>query len=300
MYDSLYYYSARYLNVQSALNESIEYVTVDYIPTLYFVSGHGEKNTYAGPLDITAINEIPRDAALLIINNPESDFSSAEADMIIKYMNNGGRVLIFTSKNNNDMPNIGRILAEYGLLPNTEVADLGEKVNTTVNTSSGVFSALASTEKLTLNMINATPIAKVIGDGSISYTTLFSYDVEGENETVTYDVGVVAMKNGQPRLTWVSAAETFNKSSADLTDEEKNEYVVSVNCLSAMVASMNRSFEPTMADTQPKEYDLSTPLTVDAADVTAIGAVVICVFPLVLIGAGLISVYARKKRSKII
>ena len=53
MYQSLYYMSARYLDAQNVISQAIDYVTADVIPTFYFATGHGEKNTTSGPLDLT-------------------------------------------------------------------------------------------------------------------------------------------------------------------------------------------------------------------------------------------------------
>jgi ABC-2 type transport system permease protein len=46
---------------------------------------------------------------------PESDFSSDEADLVIDYLENGGRALIFTSYTENKLTEFERILQNYGM-----------------------------------------------------------------------------------------------------------------------------------------------------------------------------------------
>lgn len=298
MYESLYYYSARYLNAETALNEAIEYVTTDHIPTLYFVAGHNEKNSHANPLDITKISEVPKNAATLIINTPETDYSASEVEMLKRYMNDGGRILVFANSDNAQMPNFNSLLSYAGMTLGSTV--LGEKVEATVNTSSRAFATLATNETLKLEMLAPTEVTTDASAG-YEYTSLFTYDVEeqvdGENKVVTKNIGVTASKGGAPVLTLVSGSDTFNVIATDLEEEEMKNYSVSVACLGAMVSAMNRSFSPTVASSAPKQYDTSDLLAVTETSVTLVGTVVIVLIPFALLGAGLLNIYTRKRRA---
>ncbi|MBE6593659.1 MAG: hypothetical protein E7642_06655 [Ruminococcaceae bacterium] len=308
MYESLYYYSARYLNAETELNEAIEYVTSDVIPALYFADGHGEKNSYANPLDITKLSEMPKDAGMLIINTPDSDYSEEQIDMLLRYMEDGGRILVFADANNASMPNLARLLASVGL--SLDATPLGDSVKAVVNTSSDVFAGLATNETLKLDMIAPTEV-KTEAAAGYEYTSLFTYDVEeqvekeGENgesvtetKVVTKNIGLRASKGKTPVLTLVSGSGTFNLKAADLGEDEEaiKNYSVSVTCLGAMVSSMNRSFEPSVESSTPKQYDTTELLAVTETSATVVGTLVIALIPMVLLGAGLLNLYTRKKR----
>ncbi len=313
MYQSLYYMTARYLNAENVITRAIDYVTADVIPTFYFATGHGEKNTSAGPLDITAIDKIPPEASMILINTPDIDYSDSEVDMLIEYMNNGGRVVMFTNESNNEMPNLARLVASVGLSVDGESFDDGEEntVTATVHTSSSVFSAMASSEKLTLDMIGAGSIVADDTDSPFKYTSLFSFDIEEklevddgeggkktETKVVTKDLGVMASKDDQPVLIWISGSDTFNRELTDIKEDEREQYIVATQCLQYIVAATNKPFVSSVTSVTATEYDLATPLTVEADDVSLIGTVVIGVIPFAILAAGLFYIYLRKKRGR--
>lgn len=313
MYQSLYYMTGRYLDAENVMTQAIDYVTADVIPTFYFATGHGEKNTASGPLDITVIDEIPTEASMILINTPDTDYSASEVDMLIEYMNNGGRVVMFTNGSNNEMPNLARLAASVGLSADSDAIDGGEgnTVTATVHTSSSVFSAMASSETLTLDMIDADSIVADNTNSSFQYTTLFSIDVEEELEVddgeggkktetkvATKDLGVMASKSNEPVLIWISGSDTFNRDINDIEEDELEQYVITTRCLQYIVAATNKSFVSSVPSVPSAEYDLATPLTVEADDVSIIGTAVIGVIPFAILAAGLFHIYLRKKRGR--
>ncbi|MBP3369477.1 MAG: Gldg family protein [Clostridia bacterium] len=313
MYQSLYYMSARYLDAQNVISQAIDYVTADVIPTFYFATGHGEKNTTSGPLDLTEVDKIPSEASMILINTPDRDYSDAEVDMLIEYMNNGGRVVMFTNESNNEMPNLLRLAESVGLSVDSNALDDGEEniVTATIHTSSGVFSAMASSEKLTLDMTGASSIVANEASTAYKYSPLFSLDIEEqveiddgeggkktENKVVTKNLGVVASKENEPVFMWISGSDTFNRSATNIPEEEREQYIIATQCLQYIVAATNRTFVSSLDKATPAEYDVSTPLTLEEGDVALLGTVVIGVIPFAILAAGLFCVYLRKKRGR--
>lgn len=312
MYESLYYMSARYLDAQNVMNAAIDYVTADVIPTFYFATGHGEKNTSAGPLDITGIDKIPTEAAMIFINSPDTDYTEKEVDMLINYMKSGGKIVVLTNESNNGMPNLQSLLKEVGLSVDENDIEDGEenKVTATVNTSSAVFSSLASSEKLTLDMIGGSAIITDEDNSEYQYSTLFSFDmtekIESEDENgelttetkvITKKLGVCATRNSSPTLIWVSAADTFNRDPAGMSDDDMEQYTVAVECLQYIVLANKKPYQTTVDSVNANEYDVSTPLELEDGDTGFVGVVVIGIIPLFFLGACLICVYVRKKRT---
>lgn len=312
MYMSLYMYSMRYLDVETVLNHSIDYVTTDVIPTFYFVTGHGEKNTQGGPLDITKIDSIPVDAAMLMINSPDSDYSDSEYEMLSDYMDNGGRLVVFTTESNNSMPNLMKLLTKGGLSIDPDPIDDGEDniCTAVVNTSADALVMLNTGEKVTLDMQGASSILADSSDSSLKHTALYTYDTEvktevddGEGGTTTevkvktQNLGMSVTKNGEPMLVWVTGADTFNIDREELDEESYKNYVTAMYGVSSMIYWTEKTFTSSMKETTPVAYDVAELLTVNEGSASFVGTIVIGIFPLVLLGVGLMIFYVRKKRS---
>ena len=300
MYQALGYYSTRYMDVESVLNYAVEYVTADYIPTFYFVSGHGERNTQGGPLDITKLSAIPPEASMLFINTPTSDYSAAEVDMLIDYMAKGGRLVIFTNKDNNDMPNLSRLLAYAGLSVDNTIA-IEDTCEVTINTSAAALAMLASGDKtVKMNMEGASAIAKDSSNSALKYTALFSREIanEGSDEKTTVEYGVAVTNNARPMLVWVTGADTFNKASDEmLSEDESANYTKAMYTVSSIVLWSSKVFEATLPSMTPVAYDMLEFLAIKESTPTVVGAVFVTIVPLLIFGAGIYLWWVRRKRS---
>ena len=282
------------------LNYAIEYVTADYIPTFYFVSGHGENDTKEGALDITQLSSLPPDASMLFINAPTSDYSASEVDMLIDYMAKGGRLVIFTNENNNDMPNLSRLLASAGLSVDKNIA-VEETCKVTINTSADPLAMLASGDKkVTINMEGASAIAKDNSNGALKYATLFSREItnEGSDEKTTVEYGVAVTNNARPMLVWVTGADTFNKGNDEmLSEDESVNYSKAMYTVSSIVLWSSKIFESTVAAPTPGAYDMLEFLTIKESTPTVVGTVFVAIVPIFIFGAGLYLWWVRRKRS---
>ena len=136
-YDSIYESSMDYNTYQSSItgfdgegqiDSAISYVTSEDLPVLYTLDGHGEKDLDStlqediqkANIDIKSLNliteeSVPDDAACLMINAPTTDISEAEKDAIIKYLENGGKAMIFSDYTEESMENFDAVLKNYGV-----------------------------------------------------------------------------------------------------------------------------------------------------------------------------------------
>ena len=62
---------------------------------------------------------MPEDADALIIYAPQSDISADEKDMLLTYLQGGGKLLLVTDYTETAMPNLAEVMAYYG----TSLAD---------------------------------------------------------------------------------------------------------------------------------------------------------------------------------
>lgn len=126
-----------HLDFESILLSRIEYVSEEYIPHPYYLTGHGELSMtesvfgsslvgYFGceALDLSTVDTLPVDVASLIINSPENDYSEKETEIISKYLENGGSILLITSPENAGMPNLMSIVEQYGARTTSDIVAL--------------------------------------------------------------------------------------------------------------------------------------------------------------------------------
>ena len=136
-YNNIYESSIDYNTYQSQttafdgegqITSAISYVTSENLPVLYTLEGHGEKeldstlqeDIQKANIDIKSLNliteeSVPDDAACLLIDSPSSDISEAEKDAIIKYLENGGKAMIFSDYTTESMDNFDAVLKNYGV-----------------------------------------------------------------------------------------------------------------------------------------------------------------------------------------
>ena len=247
MLSSLLNETQMFYSAEELINTSIEYLSVDVIPAPYYLTGHGEASaeesmllatySYLGfpieILDAADLSQLPEDASSLLISNPATDISKAQAELFIDFLKNGGAMTIITNEANLDMPNLMSILSEYGLSANKgfvaydheaaakeaeenaetdstatqedtateeEAPEYPDKnlVPTTINSS---HEALALFEGYTTNVLRANEI--IVSDtlrDTVKVTTALTTDeksfIDGvENSTGAKVIGVIAEEN---------------------------------------------------------------------------------------------------------
>ncbi len=100
---------------EQALSTAIQGLLQDRKPVVYFLTGHGERQTdnfdpYTGytiiartmeknnlevkPLSFSGVNAVPSDAAALIVAGPTKRLTHLEVEMIKAYLNNHGRLFL--------------------------------------------------------------------------------------------------------------------------------------------------------------------------------------------------------------
>jgi len=112
---------------------AIQICTSDSLPTIYFLTGHGEgsiKDTYsqyakrlksdnydAAELNLEETGTIPGNAASLWIVGPKKDISEKEADMLLAYIGQGGSVSLLAGpcETEGRFRNLEKVLTHYGI-----------------------------------------------------------------------------------------------------------------------------------------------------------------------------------------
>lgn len=123
-----YSYTAESIQLESLLTQAINYVTAEYTPVVYTLTGHNEaelSSTMEGYLagdnfEVKELNllieeSVPNDCAILLINGPSVDISKDEAKKITTYLEGDGKLYFIANALTDDIPNVKSILKDYGI-----------------------------------------------------------------------------------------------------------------------------------------------------------------------------------------
>lgn len=129
-------------NAENMISSAINYVTTEDLPILYSLTGHGEmeigtslqesidnENIEVKSLSLLETESVPEDCDCLLISGPTSDISEEEATAISAYLENGGRMLLFTDFTENTLTNLLGLMENYGVTGSNNVVFEGNSDN---------------------------------------------------------------------------------------------------------------------------------------------------------------------------
>ena len=167
---------------ESKITAALDYVTQEYIPHAYLLSGHGDakpSETLTGlldsmdlnltELDLSASGGIPVDTGVLILFSPKTDLSAHEASLITEYLNAGGSLMLNTAPDTvASFPNLQSVVELFGLKAEAGLVQEGDTgyianssqytLKPTANTSHSAM-AYVSSSGYTFQMPNAHAIS---------------------------------------------------------------------------------------------------------------------------------------------
>ena len=226
--NDLYTYDSSYQTVditEEKLTSSILNVTSDKIANVYFLSGYSDYSLeYSGgmyylaaylknevlnykTLDMLVKGTIPEDCDTLVITTPKKDFEEFTTNEIIKYINNGGKILWLNSSYTSakDLPNVNKILALYGIKP----FDVGYIYETdSEKTVHGYASCMVEN-------LGSTDIAKKLTDVVLSAATKINVDKDSLTDLGVTEEDIISTKN-----TSYFRSNVSNTSSSSDGDEQ--------------------------------------------------------------------------------
>ena len=158
---SLYSYSySTSFDGEGAITSAIDYVTNPDQPVVYTLTGHGEEDlpaTFADSLEkenitveeLSLLNtdEIPEDAACLIVYAPQSDISEAERILLEDYVAGGGKLLVMAGPvEDADLTNFYALLEPYGITAAEGIVVEGDREHYAFSTPAILMPDLADSD----------------------------------------------------------------------------------------------------------------------------------------------------------
>lgn len=205
---------------EGQFTSAVNYVTSDATKKIYYTTGHGEKtfsssvsqlldknNMSVEELNLIMENEIPSDCDLLYLYSPSKDITEDEKDMILSYMEEGGKVFLMLGDVEDEVPNLDAVLAAYGVeRVEGYIADMQRcyqgnpyYIFPEISAYSDVAEGLSSNMVL---LVNAHGLKVQEGEDDTISTTEFlstssdAYEVTEEDQKQgTYALGVIATKS---------------------------------------------------------------------------------------------------------
>lgn len=137
-YEEMYEVSNEYYSIYSTADEfsgeslitsAISYCITEELPVIHVLEGHGEEeltedfqsalerdNLETESLSLLSGDSVPEEVECILINSPSTDISETEKDMLIEYLDNGGRLLIISGTVQEDeLTNLNAVAEYYGI-----------------------------------------------------------------------------------------------------------------------------------------------------------------------------------------
>lgn len=329
---------------EGQITSAITYVVSEDVPVLYYVEGHNEvsvpdslgdriekANLELKSLNLVTADAVPEDAAGILLNSPESDYSADEVKKVTDYLKNGGKAIILTDYVGKNLENYHSILEEYGI----EITD-GIVVETDADHYVQIpyyivptIGASDVTDKMTLGSSNVLlsgcqgfSVAEDVRDTleidvvlsptedafvKTSPQDMKTYDKESGDADGPFSVGILISESISSDTTEDTESEKDTSSqkktqiacfsSSSILDESINSmvsdgnYTLYMNCLKWLMDTDDSEMVSIASKSVSVDY-----LTVTRGKAVFYAFVLVLVLPVFCLAAGGVICYRRKKR----
>lgn len=307
---------------EGALTSAISYVTSDETPKIYYLEGHGEselpsefskqikkKNIETESLSLLNIDEIPSDASALMIYAPTSDISDEEAEMLISYLDDGGKLFVSAGPTSEGtLTNLYSVLSNYGVETNEGIVIESDRNYYTFSQPYMLLPTLNSSD-ITTPLINENyyvifPLAEGLTvSTSSSATTLLSssstsfskvdgynlttYEKEDEDIDGSFALAVSIDTNKDGELIWFASSyfleDIYNSYSSGANIN------LGINALSELIDQQ----DTISISSKSLNYNY---LTISSSEASNLKKWMIGIVPSVFVLYGIITVIDRRRK----
>ena len=308
---------------EGAITSAIDYVVTEELPQLYVLEGHGEaelpatfadsiekENIEVTPLSLLNVDEVPEDADCLAIYAPQSDISEEEAEMLMDYADNGGKLLVIAGPvEGAALTNLNSVLAHYGVSTVEGIVVESDRSYYAFGYPYVLMPDMASsdiTDSLIeeryypifpiaqgLNIENSiADVTALLTTSSFSFSKvagfqLDTYEMEEEDIEGPFTVGVSIATEGDGQIVWFSAS--------DFLSDMYNAYSSGANVDLAMNALSSLMGEREAIAIRSKSLNYNY-LTISDSTASVLKTLMIGVFPLTYLGLGIVVIVTKRRK----
>lgn len=334
-YSSLYLYDYSSLYVdgtydvqfagESEITRAIDYVTTDVLSKVYLLTGHGEtalSSTFIGgmrslnletvSLNLLTVDTVPDDADCILINNPLSDLTEIERELLLEYLAQGGNLLLMTDcETDENWENLQAVTGLYGLRIQSGIVIEGDS-DRCMTYPYYLFPLLGS-HNITQPISDSgyavlTPFSGAITVGDtpdgVTVTPLLNTSDEAFLKRSGAGADTSQREPDDPAgpFTLSAAAENADTgshlvwcASAMLLDEETNAIASGVNEDFFLNALAWMCGHDSAISIHPKQMD-SEPLVLASGAISKLATLLCFVVPVLFLGTGIAVVIKRRRR----
>lgn len=309
---------------EGAITSAIDYVVTEELPQLYMLEGHGEaelpstfadsiekENMELNTLSLLAVDEIPQEAAAVLIYNPETDISEEEARMLMDYAEEGGKLLVAAGPaEGSELTNLNSILEKYGVTvtdgivieedrnhyafgyPYVLMPDMASSEITDSLMNENYYAILPLSQGLTVAESASETVTELLttSESAFSKAAGFEMDTYEREEGDTdgpFTLAVSIETGGSGQIIWFSASDFLN--------DMYNAYSSGANVDMAMNALSSLVGEREAIAIRSKSLNYNY-LTISDSTSSVLKTLMIGVFPLAYLGIGICIVMRKRGR----
>lgn len=308
---------------EGAITSAIDYVVSTRLPILYTLEGHGEtalpdtfasqlekENVETEPLSLLNVDEIPEDAAALMIHAPASDISGEEAKMLSEYVKSGGKLLILAGPvADGELTNLYGILSDYGVAAVQGIVSEGDRSHYAFQAPYVLLPDLGDSDITAplaeKNYMAIVPIAaglQISGDSAVSLlnTTDSAYSKIAGYQQTTYEkedgdidgpfsLGVDIQDHSSGRIMFFTSSYLLDDMYNAYSSGANNDMVM--NALSALMGDR----QAMSIRSKSLNYNY---LTISESAASTIKLVMIGLVPLCYLAMGVVTVLEKRRMQR--
>ena len=308
---------------EGAITSAIDYVVSTQLPILYTLEGHGETalpDTFASQLEkenveteslsLLNVDEIPEDAAALMIHAPASDISEEEAKMLSEYVKSGGKLLILAGPvADGELTNLYGILSDYGVSAVQGIVSEGDRSHYAFQAPYVLLPDLGDSDITAplaeKNYMAIVPIAaglQISGDSAVSLlnTTDSAYSKIASYQQTTYEkedgdidgpfsLGVDIQDHSSGRIIFFTSSYLLDDMYNAYSSGANNDMVM--NALSALMGDR----QAMSIRSKSLNYNY---LTISESAASTIKLVMIGLVPLCYLAMGVVTVLEKRRMQR--
>ena len=331
-YDYSNYYTTGTYDVsfagEGAITSAIDYVLSDDLPVVYTLTGHGEaslpssfetavqrENIELRELSLLTVEAVPDDAGAVLIGIPQSDISEQEGDMLLEYLQSGGKIFLITQPpEERTLANLEALMARYGVMAQKGIVVEGNQGYFAWNTPYYLLPDIGSHEitapltqngyRVVLPIAQGLTISSDIPDG-VAVTELLTTSGAAFSKTAGWGMDTYEKEDGdiggpfalavavteelgsgeETQLIWVSSPSLIDESADQMVSGANSDFFL--NALGWMCRQ-----EESAISIRAKSLQTEV-LTMSGAASSSLSFWFVGVIPLVYLAAG---IYIRARR----
>ncbi|MGN0422625.1 MAG: GldG family protein [Lachnospiraceae bacterium] len=306
---------------EGAITSAIDYVVNEEQPQLYMLEGHGEaelpesfseqiekENIELNTFSLLNEDSVPEEADCILIYAPSSDISAEEKDMLVDYVENGGKMMVLAGPTEDGtLENLYSLLSNYGVeaeegivvesdrehyafqAPYVLLPDIASNEITDPLLEENYYAIMPIAQGMTVKKSDNASVTELLTTSDTSFSkvagySLTSYEKEDGDIDGPFAVAVSIDCANDGQIIWFSSSEFLN--------DMYNSYSSGANLDLGMNALSSMMGENEAVAIRSKSLNYSY-LTISDSTASILKTVMIGAFPLAYLAIGFVVILRR-------